>query len=546
MANDDTPLIHSAVESYDGDLAPVKSSLLKQNDINVANSEGETPLHLAAQNESCFSEELIEFLLEHGADVNAVNANGDTPLHLAAQNNSPLLRHISQPVIASRSNDELTLQENDDDDVISEKSPRVKKPLSEQVDSDVRRGICSKVPSTIAASVKILLERGSDVNAGNSVGDTPLHFAARNKTWCFHFLRLFLKKSRDVNVSNSKGETPLHTAVRSERCNVALIKMLLDHGADVGKEDVTGKNAYQAYRHAVAEDNRRLDPMLEILLRSNVQQHMDSSLHVASLFHKVDSVDKLLSTGRAADVNDTDTFGYPPLFYALIAYADNHDKLADKSSTLKLLLDYDADINLEFARSNLPTKYIFLDDMSLLSLGMSGLVDCDHEEQKATFDIFQEHLAKLLALHEKQEERGVNVQMLSEFNVRFGGPLDMMVESFNANQRNLFVRSCDELKVMSESKVGESEVSFLDLLVASDKKRRSYAKNEEVMEAFHAGKDKFPIYHRMLDAKLAKGLKRRNELVECSADFLSRINIVCSFVYRISQNVCRRFMRRFK
>ena len=50
------------------------------------NSNGWTPLHIAAQHKS--SDE-IELLIQHGADVNSQeNSNGSTPLHIAAQHKS--------------------------------------------------------------------------------------------------------------------------------------------------------------------------------------------------------------------------------------------------------------------------------------------------------------------------------------------------------------------------------------------------------------------------------------------------------------------------
>ena len=42
--------------------------------------ENQTPLHLAAQRGY---PDMAEVLLDHGADVNAANDDGDTPLHLS-------------------------------------------------------------------------------------------------------------------------------------------------------------------------------------------------------------------------------------------------------------------------------------------------------------------------------------------------------------------------------------------------------------------------------------------------------------------------------
>ena len=51
-------------------------------DLNATNELGETPLHLAAWNNS--NPEVTKALIDRGADPNATNNYGETPLHLAA------------------------------------------------------------------------------------------------------------------------------------------------------------------------------------------------------------------------------------------------------------------------------------------------------------------------------------------------------------------------------------------------------------------------------------------------------------------------------
>ena len=50
------------------------------------NSDGRTPLHLAAMN---IRADTVIALVELGADVNAMDNDGRTPLHLAASNGRP-------------------------------------------------------------------------------------------------------------------------------------------------------------------------------------------------------------------------------------------------------------------------------------------------------------------------------------------------------------------------------------------------------------------------------------------------------------------------
>jgi ankyrin repeat protein len=48
--------------------------------LNVKNSEGDTPLHIAAARDT----KVVQFLIDRGAHVNIKNTQGETPLHIAA------------------------------------------------------------------------------------------------------------------------------------------------------------------------------------------------------------------------------------------------------------------------------------------------------------------------------------------------------------------------------------------------------------------------------------------------------------------------------
>jgi ankyrin repeat protein len=86
------------------------------------------------------------------------------------------------------------------------------------------------------ANAKKALAIGADVNAKNSRGQTPLHFAAfYNDT---ELAEMLIDNGADVNAKNSRGQTPLHLAAYCGHTSLA--KMLIDKGGDANVKDSVG------------------------------------------------------------------------------------------------------------------------------------------------------------------------------------------------------------------------------------------------------------------------------------------------------------------
>lgn len=103
-----------------------------------------------------------------------------------------------------------------------------------------------------------LLDRGANVNARNTVDETPLHWAARNGH--ANLARLLLDRGAQVDALTNAGRTPLHLAALKGYTDVA--RVLLDKGAVV---DYTGDTYKTPLQIAVDWDKR--DTIMLLLQR---------------------------------------------------------------------------------------------------------------------------------------------------------------------------------------------------------------------------------------------------------------------------------------
>jgi ankyrin len=83
----------------------------------------------------------------------------------------------------------------------------------------------------------LAIELGSDVNAANQAGDTPLHLASvRGYTAA---VRVLLDRGAAVNIANKSGDTPLHNA--ASRAYPAIIELLVQQGAELEAKNKRGQ-----------------------------------------------------------------------------------------------------------------------------------------------------------------------------------------------------------------------------------------------------------------------------------------------------------------
>jgi ankyrin repeat protein len=175
------------------------------------------------------------------------------------------------------------------------------------------------------------------------LANTPLIEAAANGR--IEVVKLLLEKGADVNGHNEGGETPLHYAAWGG--HVKVMEILLDHGANPTlKGTGCGTPMQWAGRGGQIE-------AIKVLMRYGVSINQRGSgdgtaLHEAVMHNHPDTVRFLLENG--AEVNARLEYGCTPFFLAS----------AGKGNVEigRILLEYDADPTIECNGRSVPEEFL--------------------------------------------------------------------------------------------------------------------------------------------------------------------------------------------
>jgi ankyrin repeat protein len=259
----------------EGNIEIVKQHLDAGVDINAKNSDGESPLQLAAQ---VGQKEILELLISKGADINTKDVVGWTPvieaareghkeivelliskganlnardrligattLHYAAVNgHKEIVKILIKNAADFNSKDmagqtplNFAIDEGMDEiaDLLRKHGGKTGKELkadSGKTGDEIKTptiSIWKDAEKGDIEAVKLHLDNGVDVNAKDNIGWTPLHFA----TVLDHkeIVELLIATGADVNAKNKEGRTPLNWA------SGETADLLRKHGGKTGAE----------------------------------------------------------------------------------------------------------------------------------------------------------------------------------------------------------------------------------------------------------------------------------------------------------------------
>ena len=266
----------------------------------------------------------VKSLVEAGdADLEATDSFNRTVLHWAALDNAELI-----PLLLKKGSD------------------------IEAMDGSGMTPLHHAVSARNTAAVEKLLAGKADIRATDKSQNQVLHFACRGKAPKPEIITLLLKNGADVNAKDNSGTTPFMLVNSSGSYNPKVISAIFNAKPDVNAQNKQGETALMlCIRQFTATDPRIPASMLVIPeIKPDIQDRDgNSAMHIAAAFraHQKEAAYVVDALGeKKANPNLRDKYGRTPLFLAIEA---------NNAQTVNLLLDkFGADPNLKDNDGNCP------------------------------------------------------------------------------------------------------------------------------------------------------------------------------------------------
>ena len=248
-----TPLSYGALRRH---IDVVQLLLDRGAEVEKRDDTGQTPLSLAADSAAV---DVMQLLLDREAEIETRDDTGRTPLSHAAEARGGDIK----PYILGRQNVER----------LNDKIP-------------IYRYIAPT--ASIADSVRLLLDRGAEIEARDGAGRTPLCYAVKART--IDTVQLLLEGGAEIEARDNGGRTPLSHAAESAvfRGSSAMVRFLLTLPTiNIGSEDDEGLTAIDwaeaTIKREFSPEKTPTGPMKAIQAGIFRQKRMESEKIVAIL-----------------------------------------------------------------------------------------------------------------------------------------------------------------------------------------------------------------------------------------------------------------------
>jgi len=291
-------------------LARVASLLIKDTgDIDALDETGKTALALAIERGF---EKAVEFLVTSGAQVDLASEHGQGIFLLITERNWQRVaviiaakvetearrtkfeeRHSEEGLLAAYRGDCVTLRKALE--LISDES-------GHQALNLKAIALFVSVERQHQEAVKVLLDKGVDINSTDSRGQSVLHRATRRGDE--NMLRLLLKSGADINCQDDGGRTPWSSNLRTG--DERILNILLEEGANPSTKGLQGVS--ELYIAAQNGETSVVRYMLKSGTDPSIRTQFDwTPLHWAAYYGHIDCVKLLVNAGtELSPISDQD------------------------------------------------------------------------------------------------------------------------------------------------------------------------------------------------------------------------------------------------